>query len=117
MKEEKVDDFVKNFKSTVGIIKKERPEIADAFLNFIRIIHRGGTLSPKEKELICLGISIYAGCEACIVLHTKSALEAGVTKDELLETCGVALVMGGSSSINYVSTAIEAFKEFSAMGK
>lgn len=114
MKEEEIEDIVKTFKKTLGIVKKEKPEIADPFLGLLRSVHQEGALSIKEKELICLGISIYAGCKSCIVLHTRSALEAGATREELMETCGAALMMGGSSVISYVSTVLEAFKKFSA---
>ena len=113
MKEEEIEKIIKEFKSTVGTLKKEKPKIADAFLSFVRGVHEEGVLSTKEKELICLGISIYARCIPCVVLHRRSALEAGATRKELVETCGVTLMMGGDSLINYVSAVLDAFKKFS----
>lgn len=109
MKEKEIESIIKEFKNTVGTIKKEKPEIADAFLGFFRSVHKEGALSIKEKELICLGISICARCKPCIVLHTRSALESGATRPELMETCGAALMMGGNSLINYVSMVLEVF--------
>lgn len=113
MKEEEIENEIKNFKISIGTMKKEKPEIADAFLSLLRNVHQEGALSVKEKELICLGIAICIGCKNCIVLHTRSALEAGATRKELMETCGTALMMRGSSVIGYVSMVLESFKKFS----
>lgn len=111
---EKIEDVLRDFKLTVGTMKRESPETTDAFLSVLRSIHKEGALSVKEKELICLGISIYARCEPCIVLHTKSALEAGATKEELTEVCGAALMMGGGSVIAYISAVLESMKKFTS---
>jgi AhpD family alkylhydroperoxidase len=113
VKEEEIQNVEKDFKITLGVMRKEVPEATEAFLNLLRSVHRGGAVSIKEKELISLGISLYARCESCIILHTKSALEAGATKEELMETCGVAVMMGGSPIVSYVSTLLKAFEKFS----
>lgn len=113
MKEEEIESFSKDFKNTIGTMKKEKTEIADALLSLVRSIHKEAALSIKEKELICLGISVYARCQPCIVLHTRSALEAGATKEQLIETCGAALMMGGISLVNFVSTVLEVFEKSS----
>ena len=39
-----------------------------------------------NTELIALALSIAARCEWCISYHVKSALDAGATKKELMET-------------------------------
>lgn len=114
MKEEEIEDVIKSFKVSIGTMKKEKPKIADAFLSLLKNVRQEGALSVKEKELICLGIAICTGCKHCIVLHTRSALEAGATREELMETCGTALMMGGSSVIGYVSMVLESFKKFSS---
>ena len=112
MKEEEMKSLITDFKNTLGILKKEKTEFADSFLSFSRSVHKEGDLSVKEKELISLGISIFARCKACIVMHTRSALNAGATRGEILEACGTALMMGGNSLINYVSVALDALNVF-----
>ena len=111
---EKGTEAVKNFKLTMGVLRKELPETAETLLNLIRTVHKEGALSPKEKELICVGISIAIGCETCIVMHTKAALEAGATKEEIMEVFGVALTLRGSSAIGHVSIGINVINELSS---
>jgi len=54
-----------------------------------------GALSSKVKEMMALAISIVVGCEGCIAYHVHDAVAAGATRQELLETIGVGILMGG----------------------
>jgi AhpD family alkylhydroperoxidase len=54
-----------------------------------------GKLARRYKELIALGISIRINCESCVEWHIKQALDAGATKEEIVETIGVGIEMGG----------------------
>lgn len=110
---EDTQNIERDFKVALGFMRKEAPEATEAFLNLLRSIHKQGALTIKEKELISLGIALYARCEPCIVLHTKSALEAGATMKELIETCEVAISMGGSPTVSYVSVFLKALEKFS----
>lgn len=56
-----------------------------------------GALSSKVKEMLALAISIVVGCEGCIAYHVHDAVAAGATRQELLETIGVGILMGGSA--------------------
>jgi len=109
MREEEVDEISKDFKVATGIMRKEDPETTEAFLTMLRSARREGTLSAKTKELCCLAIALFARCESCIVLHTKSALEAGATRQELIEICSVALMMGGSPTMPHVSVVLKTY--------
>ncbi|HPR61195.1 MAG TPA: carboxymuconolactone decarboxylase family protein, partial [Prolixibacteraceae bacterium] len=50
-------------------------------------------------------------CEGCIACHVKDALENGATQQEIVETIGVAVVMGGGPSVVYGDKAYKAMKE------
>jgi alkylhydroperoxidase/carboxymuconolactone decarboxylase family protein YurZ len=43
----------------------------------------------------------------------KAAIEAGVTRDQMLETIGMAIYMGGGPSMLYGAQALEAYDQFS----
>ena len=43
----------------------------------------------------------------------KAAVERGATRQEVLETLGMAIYMGAGPSAMYASHAIEAFDQFS----
>jgi AhpD family alkylhydroperoxidase len=73
-----------------------------------------GVLSAKVKELIALSIAITVRCDGCIAFHVHDALEAGAGHEEIMETIGVAVLMGGGPSVVYGSEALEALAQFEA---
>lgn len=80
-------------------------------------LHRSGTgsaaLDTKTKELMALAIAVAQRCDGCIAFHTHDALKAGATEQEIAETLGVAIVMGGGPSMVYATNAMTALQEFS----
>lgn len=71
-----------------------------------------GVLSAKVKELIALSIAISVKCDGCITYHLHDALRAGATREEVTETIGVAILMGGGQSVVYGAQALEALEQF-----
>jgi AhpD family alkylhydroperoxidase len=65
------------------------------FLEMEKTTYADGSLPKKQKELIALGISIYSNCESCMEWHIHEALNSGSTREEIIETVGVAIEMGG----------------------
>ena len=61
--------------------------------------YKEGALSTKVKRLIALGIALRAGCTNCIVSQTMRSLEAGASREEILETIGVNISMSGTTGI------------------
>lgn len=73
-----------------------------------------GALAPRIKELMALAIAIALHCDGCIAFHIHDALAAGATREEILETIGVALMMGGGPAAVYGSEALDALEQFEA---
>jgi AhpD family alkylhydroperoxidase len=71
-------------------------------------------LDAKTKELIALAIGVTSHCDDCIAFHTKAAVEHGATRDEVLETLGMAIYMGAGPAAMYASHALGAFTQFEA---
>jgi AhpD family alkylhydroperoxidase len=69
-------------------------------------------LDRKTKELIALSIGITLRCNGCIAFHVHDALQAGANRQEMLETIGVAIMMGGGPSMVYGCEALEALNQF-----
>jgi AhpD family alkylhydroperoxidase len=89
-------------------------EIPGPMTGFARLHRKGmedGALSGKVKELMALAISIVVGCEGCIAYHVHDAIQAGATRQELLETAGVGLLMGGGPGSIYAAHALEAIDQ------
>ena len=89
-------------------------EIPGPMTGFARLHRKGlddGALSSKVKELMALAISIVVGCEGCIAYHVQDAVLAGATRDELFETVGVGLLMGGGPGSIYAAHALDAIEQ------
>ena len=56
-------------------------------------------LSPKEKELVTLAASIALKCTHCQEIHIKSALDMGISIDEIKETILISSAIAESSSL------------------
>jgi len=98
---------------TVQRVMKEDPEQAKAFMNFVEKAEARGALDVKTKELISVALSIAEHCEWCIAFHVKNALAAGANREEVMESCFVAVLMGGGPSLMYVKLVMDALDEFS----
>ncbi len=71
-----------------------------------------GALDAKTKELMALAISIAVHCEGCIAYHAHDAIRAGATRQELMDTIGVAIMMGGGPGSIYAAHALDAIEQF-----
>ena len=111
---------MKNYSDITAVIsdgmktlKGEIPDVLDGFTVLQSSANKDGALDLKTKELIALAIGVAGHCDGCIGFHTKRLAELGVTKQEVAETLGVAVYMGGGPSLMYAAEAIQAFEEFS----
>lgn len=91
---------------------KEYPKLAGPFMILLRRVEEKGALDTKTKELISVALAVACHCEWCISFHTKNALDAGATKDELVETCMVATLMAGAPAMMYSQPLLQAIEEF-----
>lgn len=93
------------------------PEVMNSFSALCKASMAQGTLSSKTKELIALGIAITVRCDGCIAFHVHNALHAGARSHEVLETIGVAVLMGGGPAVVYGTEAMEALEQFIVLEK
>ena len=98
-----VEKTLKSFMRHFGALNRDIPETRNAFTDLEKTVQKDGVLSAKFKEIICIVASILSPCEECIVYHTKQALTLGATRDEIMEACSVAIVMGGGPAASRVS--------------
>ncbi len=90
------------------------PEVMKAFSAIAQSALNQGALDTKTKELIALGISVAVRCDDCIAFHVKAAVDRGATREEILETLGMAIYMGAGPSAMYASHALSAYTQFAA---
>jgi AhpD family alkylhydroperoxidase len=88
------------------------PEVMKAFSAIAQAATAAKALDSKTKELIALGISVAVRCDDCIAFHAKAAVQHGASREEVLETLGMAIYMGAGPSVMYASHVLEAFTQF-----
>lgn len=104
---------LKNFQSGVGALAQQNPGSTSAFMGFTGASLSKECLTVREKELVAIGVSLYTGCEDCVAVHTYKALEAGCTRQEILEAASVAQMLGGGPVLGAsASLLIPALDEF-----
>ncbi len=111
-------DFVqvgKELAEGMGALSKAEPDTMAAFKGLMAATAgREGELSVRMKELIALAIAITVRCDGCIAHHVKLCIEAGASRGEVVETIGVAQLMGGGPSTVYGVEALKAFDQIKA---
>ena len=66
-----------------------------------------GALDVKTKELLGLVASAVLRCDDCIKYHLETAYKNGVTKEEMVESMGIATLVGGTIVIPHLRRAYE----------
>jgi AhpD family alkylhydroperoxidase len=100
----------------IDALAHKLPGTMSGFMQMHQATVEDGALDARTKELIALGIAIAVRCDGCISYHVHDAVEAGATRDEMAETIGVAVLMGGGPAVVYGSEAWEAVEQFEAVG-
>ncbi len=112
-------DWPQTAKDLSGELRNLRAGAADVMKAFSTIAQAAlapGALDAKTKELIALAIAVATRCDDCVAFHAKAAVEQGATRDEVLETLGMAIYMGAGPSAMYASHALGAYTQFAAAG-
>ncbi|MGO9135367.1 MAG: carboxymuconolactone decarboxylase family protein [Methylovirgula sp.] len=109
----------KDFKSITSDIststaelRKLIPETMAGFGAMSKAATQTKALEEKTKELIALALGVAAHCDGCIGFHTRSLARLGATREEIGETLGMAIYMGGGPSLMYAAEALRAFDQF-----
>jgi AhpD family alkylhydroperoxidase len=80
-------------------IAEQQPEVIRAMYRFKNEVFKDSALSFKEKELIAAAVTAVLKCDECFQLHSRKAIEAGATKDQVRESLLVAMYLAGPSVV------------------
>ena len=113
--------MIENWPETAKVLSSElknlrggAPDVMKAFSAIAQAALAPKALDTKTKELIALGISVAVRCDDCVAFHVKAAVQQGATREEILETLGMAIYMGAGPSVMYASHALGAYTQFAA---
>ena len=105
-------DITKRISGDLRKLRKDIPCTMQAFSALAQAATRDGALDKKTKELIALALGVAARCDGCIGFHAEALVKLGATRQEVEETLGMAVYMGGGPSLMYAADAIAAFEQF-----
>jgi AhpD family alkylhydroperoxidase len=110
-------DITKRISDDLVKLRQDIPDTMKGFSALAQAATRDGALDKKTKELIALAIGIATRCDGCIGFHAAALVRLGATRQEVEETLGMAVYMGGGPSLMYAADAISAFEQFQQQRK
>lgn len=91
--------------------REDFPEVAKAYELLGNAVHKSGPLNDKTRALVKIAISTGARLEGAVHSHTRKALEAGCSKEEILQTVMLALPTIGlpatMAAVSWVEDVLE----------
>jgi AhpD family alkylhydroperoxidase len=105
-------DITKRISNDLRKLRKDIPDTLQGFSALAQAASRDGALDRKTKELMALALGVAAHCDGCIGFHAEALVRLGATRQEVEETLGMALYMGGGPSLMYAADAIAAYEQF-----
>ena len=101
-------EYYENNASAMKDVRTLMPDVMKGFAALHQATMKAGALTVVEKELIALSIGLATRCENCIYSHVRAALNAGATREQVLEAAGVAVLMQGGPTYTYLPRVTEA---------
>ena len=93
-------------------VRAAMSELLKGFGSLHQAAMKPGMLTLAEKELVALAIGLAVRCENCIYAHIQAAVNAGATREQVLEAAGVAVLMQGGPTYTYLPRVVEALEFF-----
>lgn len=104
-------ELLKQFNESMVNIRKAIPKEYEAFIKEKEVVVKSGKIPEKTKWLLLLVASATQKCPVCIPRAVQNCLDAGWTREEMLEACMVAVLVGGSSAMTYVTLVDKAIEQ------
>jgi AhpD family alkylhydroperoxidase len=87
--------------SAVREMAAANPDIVRAYAGFNQANAESTRIDAKTRELIALGVAVTLRCDGSINVHTDTAIKAGATKEEVVDTLGVAIMVNAGAAMVY----------------
>lgn len=92
-----------------GILFREQPEIAQAWLESDRTLTRHSALDAKTAELAYIAVLAALGLERGLAFHAEQAQHLGATRDEVFSATLVGLPAAGARVIEALAESLRPF--------
>jgi len=104
-------EITQGISQSLAKLRTQAPDVMKAFGMLSQATTQDGALDKKTKELIALALGIASHCDGCIGFHTQALVKLGATQEEVVETLGIAVYMGGGPSLMYAAETLTAFEQ------
>lgn len=88
------------------------PQAEAAFRALSETVFADGALPARTKQLIAVAAAHVTQCPYCIRSHTRAALRAGASREELMESIWVAAEMRAGAAYAHSALALQEMDEF-----
>jgi AhpD family alkylhydroperoxidase len=113
MQDHRFEQKISSYKQGIDHLGRLLPDVADSYNRFTGECFADGSVSAKNKQLVALGISLFANNEICTAYHTEEALHEGASQQEILEVAAVAAAVGGGHCMAQGVTRVQQILESS----
>ena len=96
-------------KMAVREISTANPEMVKAYAGLSHANAKSTHIDAKTRELIALAVAATLRCDGCINAHTDAAIKAGVSKEEMVDALGVAIMVNAGATMVYSARTIDAY--------
>jgi AhpD family alkylhydroperoxidase len=107
-------EITEDINQSIAKLRSQAPDVMKGFGLLAQAATHDGALDKKTKELIALALGIASHCDGCIGFHTQALAKLGATQEEIVETLGMAVYMGGGPSLMYAAETLTAFEQAKA---
>ncbi|THV60300.1 carboxymuconolactone decarboxylase family protein [Flagellimonas alvinocaridis] len=89
----------------------ENNKLIKRIFNLDTNAYMAGALDVKTKELLGLVASAVLRCDDCVKYHLEHSKKAGASKEEVMETLGIATLVGGTIVVPHLRRAYEFWED------
>ena len=107
-------ETMKGLTEPAARLRKDIPEVYEAYIAMTKAVIADGALPAKVKELIALAIGATRECDGCISSHARGAARQGASEAEVAEAMGVVIMLNGGPGTVWGPRALAAYREFAA---
>lgn len=101
--------YTTQIRDAVREMSAANPDLVKAYAGLHQAESKSKHLDAKTRELIALGVAVSLRCDGCINAHVDAALRAGVTKEEMIDAMGVAIMVNAGAAMVYSARTVDAW--------
>lgn len=105
------DTYHSELMTRIGDIAALSPDTVAGYSTLSGAGQKTGRLDAKTRELIAIAVAVTTRCDGCIAVHSKKAIEAGATREDIAEALGVAVALNAGAALVYSARVMDAITE------